>query len=136
MPGAERILAAILRFVGAMALLAVVPVFMPHAWMDGCHDALGLGTLPETPIIVYLTRSLSALYAFHGGLMWLVAADLRRYAAVVTYFGCAFLTFGAVILWIDFHAGLPWAWIACEGPFLICYGLAILVLQHSRADPG
>jgi hypothetical protein len=30
---------------------AVMPVFMPHCRMDACHRWLGLGTLPEMPII-------------------------------------------------------------------------------------
>jgi hypothetical protein len=121
---------AILKFIGLAAMLAVVPVFMPHAWMDECHARMGLGTLPEWPIIVYLTRSLSAMYAVHGGLLWLVANDLRRYAPIVTYLGLAFIGFGAASLWIDMRAGLPEFWIASEGPFAILFGLAVLVLQR------
>ena len=104
----ERMLVLLLRAIAVAASLAVVPVFMPHAWMDACHRGLGLGPLPETPVIVYLTRSLSAMYVFHGGLLWLVAGDLRRYAPLVTYLAAAFTAFGLVTLWIDVHAGLPW----------------------------
>jgi hypothetical protein len=91
---------------------------------------LGLGTLPETPIIVYLTRSLSALYAFHAGLLWIAARNVRRYAAIVTYVALALMAFGAVMLWIDLRAGLPWLWIAGEGPFTIAMGLVMFVLQR------
>ena len=56
---AGRILVAVLRIVGAAALLAIVPVVMPHAWMDSIHGQIGLGELPHQPIIGYLTRSLS-----------------------------------------------------------------------------
>ena len=134
MSACERTLAIMLRVVGTAALLAIVPVFMPHAWMDQCNRWLGLGPLPELPVIVYLTRSLSAMYVFHGGLMLLVAGDLRRYAAVVVYLGWAFAGFGVVSLWIDIHAHLPWFWIATDGPLALAYGLAVLVLQR-RSRP-
>jgi hypothetical protein len=131
---ADRALAILLRCIAAAAVLAVVPVFMPHAWMDACHRWLGLGELPERPVIAYLTRSLSAMYVFHGGLLWLVARDVRRYAALVTYLGAAFMAFGAVSLWIDARAGLPWFWIASEGPFGLVLGPAVLLLQRKSVS--
>ena len=106
---------------------------MPHAWMDACHRGLGLGALPELPILIYLTRSLSALYAAQAALLWLVSGDVRRYGPVVFYVGVAFLVFGAVVLGIDYHAGLPWFWILGEGPVLMLIGFLILgLLWQSR----
>jgi len=126
----ERMLVLLLRAIAVAAALAVVPVFMPHRWMDTCHRWLGLGSLPELPVIVYLTRSLSAVYVFHAGVLWVVARDVRRYAALVTYLAAAFIAFGSVTLWIDIRAGLPWPWIAGEGPLGIAFGLAMLILQR------
>jgi hypothetical protein len=123
-------LVVLLRAIAVAASLAVLPVFMPHAWMDAGHRWLGLGTLPETPIIVHLTRSLSAMYAFHAGLLWIVSRDVRRYAALVTYGALAIMVFGAVLIGIDVRAGLPWFWIAGEGPLTIGMGLAMFVLQR------
>jgi hypothetical protein len=130
MLNAEKVLVILLRSIAVAASLAIVPVFMPHAWMDACHGWLGLGTLPETPIIVYLTRSLSAMYAFHAVLLWIVSRDVRHYAAIVTYIALALVAFGAIMLWIDVRAELPWFWIAGEGPFTVVFGLAVLVLQR------
>jgi hypothetical protein len=126
---AERMLVFLLRAIAVAAALAVVPAFMPHGWMDACHRGLGLGPLPESPVIVYLTRSLSAMYVFHGGLLWIVAGDVRRYASLVTYLAAAFTTFGLITLWIDFHAGLPWFWVASEGPAGIAFGVAMFALK-------
>ena len=136
MTSAERVLVVLLRVVGLTELLAIVPIFMPHCWMDAIHAALGLGPLPELPIIFYLTRSLSAMYAIQGGLLLLVAQDVRRHAALVTYFGLATLAFGGVSLWIDAAAGLPWFWVAGEGPFALAFGCALLVLRRGIAAPG
>jgi hypothetical protein len=124
-----------LRTIAAVESLATLAVFMPHAWMDACHRGLGLGTLPAQPILIYLTRSLSALYAAQAGLIWLVSGDVRRYAPVVLYLGLAFLVFGAVVLGIDCHAGLPWFWICGEGPVLMLIGSLILVLLW-RSGPS
>jgi len=137
MRGAERALVIILRAIAVAAALAIVPVFMPHAWMDACHRGLGLGPLPERPVIVYLTRSLSALYVFHAGVLWVAAADVRRYAGLITYLAAAFVGFGVVTVWIDVHAQLPWFWILAEGPFGIVLGAAmfLLVRRICRAEP-
>jgi hypothetical protein len=126
----ERILVGVLRGIGIAAMLAIVPVFMPHAWMDQIHDWLGLGELPRLPVVVYLTRSLSALYVFHGVVLWFIADDVRRNSRLVTVVGLCFLGFGVVLLWIDVHAGLPWYWIALEGPASLFFGAIILVLQR------
>jgi hypothetical protein len=129
MNAAGRKLVLLLRAVAILSALAVVPIFMPHAWMDAIHRRFGLGELPELPVICYLTRSVSALYAFHAGLLWLVSLDLRRHAAVITYVGAAFVCFGVLILGIDLMAKLPWYWIVGEGPIIVLIGAAMLALQ-------
>ena len=43
------------------------------------HRQVGLGELPQVPIVGYLTRSISALYALHGALLVFMAGDVRRY---------------------------------------------------------
>jgi hypothetical protein len=124
----ELFLVVWLRAIAAVESLAILAVFMPQAWMDACHRGLGLGALPEQPILVYLTRSLSALYAAQAGLIWLISSDVRRYGPVVLYLGFAFLIFGALVLGIDCRAGLPWFWVLGEGPVLMLIGPLILAL--------
>jgi hypothetical protein len=136
MPSAEKLLVILLRAIALLDSLAIVPVFMPHAWMDASHRWLGLGTLPDTPIIVYLTRSLSAMYVFHAGLLWIAARDVRHYAALITYIALACVVFGTVLVGIDLRAGLPGFWIAGEGPFFIAVGSAALALQRNITPAG
>ena len=64
-------------------LLALPAVFMPVEWMAAIHRWLGLGELPATPLVEYLARSTSALYVLLGSLFFVIAGDLRRYAAIV-----------------------------------------------------
>jgi len=109
-------------------LSATLAVVLPTPWMAATHRWLGLGDFPRSPLVEYLTRSLSALYAFHGGILLLAASDVTRFAPLVRYIGSATLVIGAALLVIDLYAGLPPAWIAIEGPSVMLIGLAILRL--------
>ncbi len=124
----ERWLAALLWAMGILLLTALVPTFMPFAWMQHIHRELQLGELPHLPITVYLTRSLSLLYAVHGGLLIYVAIDVRRHLPVVKCLGWLAVAFGLLMLAIDSVAGMPWPWVVAEGPFIVAGGAAIVRL--------
>lgn len=128
MNASERAVTILLRVMGTLALLAVGAVFMPTAWMAACNKGLGLAELPRTPLMEYLTRSLSALYALYGGFTWMVSSDVRRYRPLVLFSGAAMTLFGAAVLAIDLYAGMPWHWVLSEGPFMIPVGIAVTVL--------
>ena len=76
----EGRLKLILRLLGGSSLTAVIFVAAPTAWMRDIHASLGMGPLPEGPVVGYLARSTSAFYALVGGLFWLVSFDLQRQA--------------------------------------------------------
>ncbi|MHC4178182.1 MAG: hypothetical protein ACYSWU_11785 [Planctomycetota bacterium] len=125
---AEKTLIVVLRVSAVILLVALVPAVMPFAWMVAIHRGLGLGKLPEGPIVGYLTRSLSALYAAHGALVLFVSFDVRRYLPVIKCLAVLNVAFGAGMLTIDCTVGLPRWWIACEGPPLIVLGAAMFLL--------
>ena len=117
MTKSDKVLVIVLRyFVGIGGLFALVPVFMPLSWMVATHRWLGLGEMPTAPVVEYLARSLSAFYAFFGGLCLVVAADLERYRPLIRFLGVAFVLFGIVFTGVDLSAGMPWWWTAIEGP--------------------
>ena len=124
----QRVLQMLLRAVGSVSALAIVPVFMPRAWMAMCHEWLGLGPLPEGPIVEYLARSTSMFHAILGGVLLLLSGDVRRHARVIMAVGGATLAGGAMLLVIDLRSGLPGWWIGVEGPFVMAMGLVNLVL--------
>jgi len=75
----EQVLKLFLRLIGSAALLALIFVAAPHAWMDAIHAQMGMGQLPDAPVVGYLARSTSAFYALLGGLLWvvsLISADI------------------------------------------------------------
>jgi hypothetical protein len=130
-----RPLVFLLRLAGFVTLLAFPAMLLPTAWMDATHRWLGLGELPRAPVVEYLTRSVAALYGFHGVLLLIVAGDPVRYRPLVRYVGLMNVFFGLLISAIDIHAGLPLAWTLLEGPPIVGMGAAVLYLSRSVRLP-
>ena len=119
----------VLIVAGVSTLFAAPAIFFPPAAMDMFHRQLGLGPLPEGPIVQYLARSLSFFYAAFGSLTLLLAYDVNRYAPLVTWWGIAAIIFGVLLIGIDLTAGMPTSWMLGEVVFTICAGVAVLLLQ-------
>jgi len=116
-------------------LMALGAVVMPYEWMNVIHQKQGLGELPHIPIVGYLTRSISALYALHGALLVFLASDLRRYLPVVRFLAVAGAVFGAMLLSIDYFVGMPVSWTVEEGPYVIALSAVILWLTGRKRFP-
>lgn len=125
---AERVLVIVLRVSGMLLLTALVPAVMPHSWMDEIHRRLDLGQLPDMPIIGYLTRSLSGLYALHGAVIFFVSLDVRRYLPVIKCLFVLGFLFGLGMVVLDRAVGIPTLWACCEGPFIIVLSIIALWL--------
>src|SRR3954449_7046802 len=125
----ERLLVLVLRLGAVLLLLSLVPAVMPFGWMQAVHGAVGLGELTETPLNQYLTRSLSALYAFHGALMLCLSFDVRRFQPVIRLVGAGNVVVGVFSVLRGLAAGMPLAWTLVEGLFILVAGLLILGLQ-------
>lgn len=127
---AEQVLTVVLRIIGFAALCAIPAIFLPYDWMNVIHQYVGLGQLPDAPIVNYLSRSLSLFYAGHGVIALYAASDVRRQHGLVRLLGWLFLITGLTILGIDLHAGMPALWIISESPFAIVIGGLVIVLQR------
>jgi hypothetical protein len=127
----ERVLVVLLRLSGCILLLAFPAMLLPLPWMAATHRWLGLGAYPESTIVEYLSRSISALYGIHGGLVLVVSTNVRRYARIVAYLAATNVLFGTFMLLIDLDSGMPWFWTISEGPPLIAFGALLLFLLRS-----
>jgi hypothetical protein len=127
----EQILKLILRLVGTTSLFALVFVAAPQSWMEAIHSRLGMGRLPDAPVVGYLARSTSAFYALLGGLFWVISFDPGRHRQVLIYLGAALASFGAVLLVVDRSTGMPFFWTIWEGPYVTALGVAIFILSRS-----
>lgn len=130
----ETLLRWLLIANGVLTLLALPAIFLPTSTMDMFHRRLELGTLPEGPIVQYLARSISALYAAFGSLTLVIASDLRRFAPLVTWWGIVAILFGVILLWVDINAPMPAHWTWGEVPYTVLTGMIVLVLRLRMTD--
>jgi hypothetical protein len=138
MNAAGKSLAILLRLMGLIVLTSLFAVVMPTTWMNATNQWLGLGELPDLPIVGYLARSLSAMYAMHGALLLFLSFHVRRYAGVLRFLAGVGVLFGATMLVLDLALGMPWWWTLGEGPFVIpanvvVYWLATRVERNAAA---
>ena len=130
----ELSIVIILRVIGVTGLFAVPAIFFPYSWMNAIHEYLGLGELPDAPIVSYLARSLSAFYAIVSTSILFISCDIRRYRSFVKLGAIIVIVTGFVLLGIDITAGMPMSWTLGEGPPTLAVGLVVLSLQRHIVD--
>lgn len=134
MNSSERWLTYLLRLGGVLTGSAFLAIFLPESWMGSIHRDMGLGEYPAVPITDYLARSLSAMYAFHGGFLLVLSTNVRRYRPIVIFLGWATAVLGALLWGIDLHAPMPRWWTLSEGPWVVLIGFLIVWLCRRVPD--
>jgi len=125
----QQHLSILLRLMGSASLFAILFIMAPYSWMDEIHQGLGMGRLPDEPVVGYLARSTSAFYAILGGLLWVVSFDLPRFRPILIYLGITITVFGVMLGIVDWVERLPKFWAYWEGPFVTIFGLVVLVFS-------
>ena len=127
---AAKTLSWLLILMGGLAMLAVVPIVMPTAWMEAVNDSMGLGPFHRSPLMEYLTRSLSAIYALLGTLILYLGLNVRRYLPLIVVVGWLTVALGVTLTGIDFAVGMPASWSWGEGPPTIVIGWVFVWLAR------
>jgi len=109
---------------------ALLCAFMPYSWMNAIHGWLGMGELCQEPIVGYLARSISAMYAMFAGMFWVLTYDIRRHRLPLCYLGAASILFGLLLLGIDLYEEMPLWWSLGEGPGTVVLGIVILLFSY------
>lgn len=130
---AELSLRLLLRALGTLDLLAFAAVLMPEEWMAGTHAWLGMGDFPRAPVVDYLARSASLMYAQHGAVFLFLSGDVRRFRPLIRFMAYIAMGSGVIMLAIDLLARIPLFWTVIEGPGYVF--LAILVILFERRSP-
>jgi hypothetical protein len=114
---------------GTAMLCALVFVFCPFGWMQAIHARIGMGELGYTPLLSYLIRTLSAMYATLGALILFISLDVERYSGLIRLLAWIAIVSGAGVTALDATLHLPLFWTATEGPFTIVLGLVLIALM-------
>ena len=126
-----RLLKLILLIIGATLMTAAIPMCFPITTMNQIHQWLGLGEMPSQPIVAYLARSTSLLYAMHGTLMLMIGLQLNQYLPLAKVLGWLHVAAGLALLFIDLTAPMPWFWTAAEGvPIALAGAIIFLLARH------
>jgi hypothetical protein len=128
----EELQKLILRLTGAMEILAFIAVVMPHSWMEISHEWLGMGTMPQGAVLMFMIRQASYTYGMHGISLWVLATDVKRFRPLVIFNGIAFVIAAVVFFAIDYTAGMPWFWTWSDSIGCLVFGVALLVLTLKR----
>ncbi len=124
----RRLLVWLLRVSGVAMLCALVFVVCPFRWMAAIHGRLGLGELAYTPLLSYLIRTLSAMYASMGAILLFVSSDVERYRPVILFLGWLGIIEGVGVTALDGFLHLPLFWTATEGPLTVVLGVFLIAL--------
>jgi hypothetical protein len=134
MNDAEWWLKVLLRWFGGVSVIAAFPFVMPWRWMTAVHEWLGMGSLEHQPVVEYLARSTSALCALFGGLLLILAQDVRRYARPITYSAVATIAGASIGALFGWKAGMPSWWMI--GDMVSCWLFCGAMLWCQRRIPG
>lgn len=130
----QLVQAWLLRLAGAFEIVAFVAVVMPRSWMEFAHGGMGMGALPDAPVMMFLIRQASYNYGVHGLSLWLIATDVERFRPLVVFNGVGFLIGGFVFFFIDLNAGMPLWWTIADPLSCALFGSALLWLTRGRKD--
>ena len=129
----ERLLVWLLRLAGAVEILAFISVVMPRSWMEISHEWLGMGTMPDGPLVMFMIRQASYAYGMHGISLCILASDVVRFRPLIIFNGVAFLLAVPVFFLIDYTAGVPFWWTIFDSLACGSFGIGLLLLTRGRA---
>jgi hypothetical protein len=132
----HRAVAIVIRCIGILDLFALAAVVVPWPWIEAAARWLGLSEVPSAPLVGYLARSASAMYAIHGAAVLFVSFDVARYWPMIRVMALIALVHGAIMVGIDFAEGMPVWWRTLEGPSFASTGVVVLILMNRAGDPA
>jgi hypothetical protein len=128
----KQIQRVLLRLAGATEILAFIAVVMPRSWMELSHEWLGMGAMPDGPVLMFLIRQASYTYGMHGISLWVLAMDVERFRPLVILNGVAYLLAAPIFFIIDHTAGMPFWWTIADSLACGFFGAALLWLSLKR----
>jgi hypothetical protein len=135
---ANRLLFLILFGWGVVEMLALGALVLPRSWMASIHAWLGMGELPSGPIVGYLARSTSLLYACHGALLIFASFDMQGQRRLISFLALTAILQGLIMLGVGLAESMPLWWAVGDALALVGTAAVVLALQRraEQADSG
>ncbi|MHC4759471.1 MAG: hypothetical protein ACYTE8_12515 [Planctomycetota bacterium] len=119
-----------------LCLASVAGIFLPVSTWQSFIDFFGLGPLPDTPIVGYLVRLLSATFFGIGVFFAILALNPARYPILVPFSGCAAVALGIVCGITGFVEKLPNLWFLGDALTALVIGAIILIFwKKAKQSP-
>ncbi len=125
-----RALKICLWIAGILCLLSVFGMFLPVSVVESLAKAFGVQTLPDSPLVMYVVRVMSATYAGVGVYFVILALHPMKYAILVPFTGLAAVLLGVVCGITGLAVAMPPMWFL--GDFVSCTVLGVLILVFWR----
>jgi hypothetical protein len=127
----EKNFIIILRVSSIILITAFIAVILPYDIMNQIHQLIGLGKLPQSPILDYLARTVSFFYGIHGVLLLYISFNLIKYLKILKLLIILGFIFGITLFFIDLNAPLPLQWTLVEGPTVITLNIVFYLFIKS-----
>ncbi|MHC4459601.1 MAG: hypothetical protein ACYS0I_21380 [Planctomycetota bacterium] len=121
-----RSLKICLWIAGIGCLLSGFGLFLPISVLESLAKAIGGQPFPDSPLLVYAVRVISATYVGVGVFYVILALDPMKYPVMIPFSGLAAVFLGLVCGITGLAAALPPLWFL--GDSLSCLVLGILIL--------
>ncbi len=125
-----RALKICLWIAGILCLLSVFGMFLPIRVVESLARAFGGEAFPDSPLVMYAVRVMSATYAVVGVYLVILALHPMKYGVMIPFTGLASVFLGVVCGITGLVVGMPPLWVL--GDFVSCTVLGVLILVFWR----
>ncbi len=132
-----RALKICLWIAGVGCLLSVFGMFLPMSVFESIAKFFGIESLPDSPLLVYAFRLMSATYAAVGVFFIILALQPMKYGVMVPFSGVGAVFVGVVCAIAGLLTAMPLWWFL--GDSLSCLVLGVLILvfwQQAKQTSG
>ena len=124
-----RALKICLWIAGVLCLLSVFGMFLPISVWESIAKYFGIESLhlPDSPLVEYAVRLMSATYAGVGVFFVILALHPMKYGVMVPFSGWAAMVLGVICAITGLVVGMPVLWFLGDALSCVVPGVLILV---------
>jgi hypothetical protein len=112
-------------------------MFLPLSMWESIVEFFGMESLPDSPLLLYGIRTVSATFAGVGIFFVILALRPMNYGVMVPFSGWAAVLIGIVCVVSGFKTGMPTLWFLGDAGFCLILGLLILIFwQRAKKTAG